>query len=164
MKDKDGNQAFSAPATVRKGSNTKCVGCIYTGVPRYEPFLIPAAPTQTAMPPTPTPPLHQGRKRFFRRPLRHSYALSSSVKVEPGVAAATPTGASTSSHVAAGAGPSPSSSSQGTTPKTAAVSPSGSNAPSQSPSVKASSAARDGSGTVIKMVVGLMSIAVFLVA
>lgn len=128
-------------------------------------FLISAAPTPTPTPPTPTRPLRQGRKRLFRTSLRHSDALSSSVKVEPGVAAATPSGGSTPSHVAAGASPSPSSSSsQGTTPKTAAVSPSGSNAsPSQSPSVKANSAARDGSSTVIEMVVGLLSVAVFLV-
>ncbi|KAN0138970.1 hypothetical protein V8E53_003358 [Lactarius tabidus] len=127
LKDSDGNQVYSAPATVRAGSNTNC----------------PNAYAADANSPT----------------------SPSSTKVDPGVAAATPSGGSTSSHAAAAAASSSpsSSSSQGAAPKTAAASPSGSNAsPSQSPSVKANSAARGGSSVVIEMVVGLLSVAVFL--
>ncbi|KAF8269559.1 hypothetical protein EI94DRAFT_1799121 [Lactarius quietus] len=124
LKDGSGNQAFSAPATVRAGSTTNCA---------------------------------------------NTYDASSSISSSsaPGVvAAATQSGGSTSSHApAAAASSSPSTApSQSAAPK-AAASTSGSNAtPSQSPSVKANSAARDISSVAIGMVVGLLSVAVFLVA
>ncbi|KAH9178268.1 hypothetical protein EDB89DRAFT_1161718 [Lactarius sanguifluus] len=133
LKDGDGNQAFSAPATVRAGSNTNCAN---TEVTEDKGVSSPSS-------------------------------SSSSTTVEPGVAAATASGGPTSSHASvAAAGPySSTAPSVSNAPKTAAASPSGSNvSPSQSPGVKANSAARDTSSAVVGImtVVGVMSVAIFL--
>ncbi|KAI9461704.1 hypothetical protein BJY52DRAFT_194882 [Lactarius psammicola] len=134
LKDGNGNQAFSAPATVRAGSNTNC------------------ANTEVAEDKETSSPIS-----------------SSSTKVESGVVAATSGGGPTSSRppVAVASPSSPTAPSPSTAPKTAAASPSGSNAPpSQSPGVKANSATRGTSSAAIGIicVVGLMSVAVLLVA
>ncbi|KAH9058374.1 hypothetical protein EDB87DRAFT_1685347 [Lactarius vividus] len=123
---------FSAPATVRAGSNTNCAN---TEVVEDKGVSSPSS--------------------------------SSSTTVEPGVAAATPSGGPTSSRAPiAAAGPySSTAPSSSNTPKTAAASSSGSNVPpSQSPGVKANSAARDTSSAVIGImtVVGVLSVTVFL--
>ncbi|KAI9440046.1 hypothetical protein H4582DRAFT_1571495 [Lactarius indigo] len=132
LKDGDGNQAFSAPATVRAGSITNC------------------ANTEVAE--------DKGTS---------SPSSLSSTTIAPGVAPATPSEGPTSSRapVAAATPYSSTAPPSSNAPKTAAASPSGSNvSPSQSPGVKANSAARDTSSAVIgiMIVVGVMSVTVFL--
>jgi len=171
LKDSDGQQVFSAPATVRAGSNTKCVVACAPSDSCHEPFLILVASTRISLRIRERPlPIPQSRRRLFRTPLHRSDPFTSTTKVEPGVAAATSSGGPESSHgPPASAGPSsPATPSPTNPPKPSAASASGSSKPpSQSPGVKANSAGlgRDTSSALIGVMiaVGLLSVAVFLV-